>query len=713
MNRPLRLLALCLLLPHFAAAQFAGGDDLVKPSLLADSSGIAPGRDLNVLIRLQIKEGWHVYWRFGGDSGAPPKVTWQLPAGFKAGDISWPIPKSYKDEGDLTTYVYFDEVLLPVTMSVPAQLASAEVTLKAELSWLVCEKLCVPGRGEVSLTLPVEANPQPANTELFNLAASRLPKAGPPPFQAAWTVKPDEFTVSVQGIVPDASVEFFPLPPGPGIHPGVAEISKPETAGPWRIRVPVKDGGATDTPWQGLIVVQLADGPPQGWMLAAGPDTAFTAAPPPSPAAATPHGPSAGAPLPALPSIGVLLWGAFLAGLILNLMPCVLPVISLKIFSFISQAGEEPGRVLRLGLAFVAGVFVFFLGIAAAAVALKSAGQSLQWGVQFQSPYAIVILAALVLVFALSMFGLFEITLGGGAENTMGELSRKEGYGGAFIHGLFTTLLGTSCTAPFLGPVLGFTQSPAMSPALVFGVFATIAAGMSLPYFLLTAQPRLLRFLPKPGAWMERFKQFMGFILLAVAIWLLSVLANKRDSSVVVTAVSYLLVIGLGAWIYGAWGRSLLAGVVGLVLALASWFAFVHGRLDQPAAKTESGPVVSTAGITWETFSPERVAAALDEKKPVFIDFTADWCINCKVNERVVLDTAPVASAFAKAGVLTLKADWTNGDPVITEWLRKFDRIGVPLYVLYRPGEPDPVLFPELLTQRIVLDELNKIPPKP
>ncbi|HET6406599.1 MAG TPA: thioredoxin family protein, partial [Chthoniobacteraceae bacterium] len=388
------------------------------------------------------------------------------------------------------------------------------------------------------------------------------------------------------------------------------------------------------------------------------------------------------------------------------LMPCVLPVISLKIFSFVSQAGQEPQRVFRLGLAFVAGVFVFFLALAGFAIGLHAAGKQFFWGMQFADPRLFLALIALVVLFALAMFGVFEITLGGTAENALGTASRREGYGGAFVHGLFTTLLGTSCTAPILGPVLGFAAT--QPPVIIVVFFSLMAAGMALPYFLLTWHPEWLRYLPKPGAWMERFKQLMGFILLAVAIWLLGGFGKARGIEPMIAATWILVLIALAAWIYGASHRRWWSIVIAIVILGAGYKYFLPDALTK-TRNADATASANEAGILWENFTPERVEMARKEGKPVFIDFTAEWCINCKTNEKLVLNTEPVAKAFKDKGVLTLKADWTDFDPEIGKWIKSYNRAGVPVYVLYRPGESQPVVFPELLTQGIVLGELAKL----
>ncbi len=683
--------AFALLLPLVApaSAQVFHGVQLVTPSLAADTSAVAPGKPFTVGVPLKMAPGWHTYWQWGGDSGAPTKIEWELPEGFKAGAIQWPLPMPRADEGDQLTYVYEGETMLLVEITPPANLPGNEAVLRAKLRWLVCKESCIPGDAEVSLTLPTTGAPEPANAELFAKWRERLAKNAGGPFTLKWTVGAKSVEVQVAGVPADFKVEFYPLPPSPEVQPGHPKVSAPAADGTRTITVPF-DGDPAGAKWSGVLVTQKADAPREGWLVSS--DARATAAAM-QPAAA----------LPAPPSLLHILWLAFLGGLILNLMPCVLPVIALKIFGFIQQAGEAPERVFRLGLAFVAGVFTFFLALAALVVGFEAAGHGLNWGFQFQNPYLLAGLIALVFVFALSMFGVFEITIGSGAATSMDKLAHREGYAGAFTHGLFTTLLGTSCTAPLLGPVLGFAF--AQPAQVVFLVFAVLAAGMSLPYFLLTWQPAWMRFLPKPGAWMERMKQFMGFILLAVVIWLLGVLGQSRGIEALVAVSSFLLVVAVAAWIYG-FARNAIASVLVLGLIAGAWLFFLNGKLE---ASAQSGSATAeSGGIPWQPFTPAALTAAIGRGDAVFIDFTADWCLNCKYNERYVLETEPVRAAFRDKKIVTLKADWTNGDPEITAILKKFGRIGVPAYVFYPPGRSnEPVVLPEILTQGALLQTLS------
>ncbi|MEO7318559.1 MAG: thioredoxin family protein, partial [Chthoniobacteraceae bacterium] len=380
-------------------------------------------------------------------------------------------------------------------------------------------------------------------------------------------------------------------------------------------------------------------------------------------------------------------------------------VIALKIFGFVSQAGEQPRRVFHLGLAFAAGVLVFFLALAAIAVGLRSAGHGFFWGMQFSDPRLLIGLISLVVLFAMSMFGTFDITLGGTAENTIGKLASRDGFGGAFVHGLFTTLLGTSCTAPFVGPVLGFAVT--QPPAIIFSIFATMAVGMSLPYVLLTWQPAWMRFLPKPGVWMERFKQLMGFVLLAVVVWLLGVVGSTRGASAMTATAWFLTILALAGWIFGAGQRRWWAVILAVMVATAGGKFFLPDAMRKAPLVTKEIKA-NSVGIVWEPFSEERLAEAR-KAGPVFIDFTADWCPNCKTNEALVINTKAVADVFKAKKVTTLVADWTDFDPAITAKIKGFQRIGVPVYVYYLPGSPDPIVLPEILTQSILLRPLADI----
>jgi thiol:disulfide interchange protein DsbD len=389
-------------------------------------------------------------------------------------------------------------------------------------------------------------------------------------------------------------------------------------------------------------------------------------------------------------------------------MPCVLPVISLKIFGFIKQAGKDRRAILRSGLWFVAGIFVWFVGLALLLIALKAAGHQITWAAQFTNPYFVLVLSVIVLVFALDLFGVFEITLPQAVMHQVLHSSSREGEAGSFFQGMFATILATPCTAPFLGTAVGFAFT--QSALVILAIFVAIAAGMSAPYLLLSAQPAWLRFLPTPGPWMVRVKQFMGFLLLATLLFLLYVLGAQRGVEGATWAGAFLLVIAIACWIKGAFvvptisaGKRGFAFVLMLVLVLGSGLYFIGDKFRN---STPENLAAQTTG-DWQPFTPDRLQNELAQDHPVFIDFTAAWCITCKFNERAVLESQAVRDAFRRHGIVKLRADWTNGDPVITKLLQQFGRPGVPLYVLYRGQAGEPVVFPELLTKKIVLEKLE------
>lgn len=406
------------------------------------------------------------------------------------------------------------------------------------------------------------------------------------------------------------------------------------------------------------------------------------------------------------PSLFWVLVLAFIGGLLLNLMPCVLPVLSLKALSFVEQAQESRAQGLKLGLAFTAGVLVSFWVLAAVVLALKGGGQAVGWGFQFQEPGFVLFMAGLMVLFALNLFGVFEIILPGGAMQGLNKAAQGQGLAGAFGHGLVITLLATPCTAPFLGSALGYAfAAPAME---LLGVFTAVALGLALPYVALAAIPGVHRWLPKPGAWMLRFKEAMGFLLLATAVWLLWVLGRQTSADALAWALGLLLSLSLAAWAWGAWGgpfapaarRYLLALILLLGLGAAVWH-FGARAIRQDAAR---GPIAASEG--WAAWDAQEVARLRQAGTPVFVDYTADWCWTCKVNERVVLGRDDVKAAFAAQGAVLMKADWTRRDKAITEALKGYGRSGVPLYVWYPKGK-EPVVLPEVITPGILLKALK------
>ena len=486
------------------------------------------------------------------------------------------------------------------------------------------------------------------------------------------------------------ALDFFPLPEQNVIvgHPTVESRNKNEVV----FRIPIESSGKNLSSISGLIIYsQRQNGEDRAaWQISSGRTVSATAP----------------APVPGI--LTFLLFG-FLGGIILNLMPCVLPVISLKIFGFIQHAGQSRQKVLRSGIAFAVGIFAWFVGLAVVMIALKTAGHDVTWGgFQFTNAYFVLALSVIVLVLALNLFGVFEISLPQSMTRGLLSTTERKDDLGSFFQGMFATVLATPCTAPFLGTALGFAFS--QSSAVILAIFVAIATGMSAPYLLLSAQPAWLRFLPKPGPWMLHVKQFMGFLLLATLLFLLYVLGAQRGLEGAIWASCFLLVVSVACWMKGAFvlpatsatKRSIVLALM-LALVLGSGFYFIGGKFRL----TNLASVDLRSRGDWQAFTTERLQAELDQDHSVFVDFTAAWCLTCKFNEANVLENAEVREAFQRHGIVKLKADWTNGDPTITKLLQQFGRPGVPLYVLYPGKNEEPIVFPEVLTKGMVLEKLE------
>ena len=420
---------------------------------------------------------------------------------------------------------------------------------------------------------------------------------------------------------------------------------------------------------------------------------------------------------PSLPSQSLwwMLIYAFIGGLILNIMPCVLPVIALKILGFVSEAKSEPRRVRNLGLIYAAGVLLSFLALAALVIGVKAAGNHAGWGMQFGSPVFIVCLTTLVTLVALNLFGVFEVILGGSALNTAGELASKHGAAGAFFNGVLATVLATPCTAPFLGAALGFAF--AQSAAVIVLIFLTVGLGLASPYILLSWNPVWLKFLPKPGAWMEKFKIAMGFPMLATVVWLFNVAASSYGKNVLWLGL-FLVIVAFAAWIFGEFvqrGRSRKGVALTMVLILlVGGYAFaLEKELDWRKAMPDAGATgslkESADGIDWQRWSPEAVATARAAGKVVLVDFTADWCLTCQVNKKTSIEISSVREKIKSLNAVALLGDYTHFPDAITTELNRYHRAGVPLVLVYpKSADAAAIVLPEVLTPGIVLDALDR-----
>jgi thiol:disulfide interchange protein DsbD len=690
---------LCWLLvnvPSKGFAQTYQGKQLVKAELLADTDAVVPGKSFNVGLLLRMAPGWHTYWKFSGDAGLPTELNWKLPPGWKVGEIQWPIPLKTIDPGDIETYGYENEILLMQEITPPSKLDDSSAKLSTEANWLVCEKICIPGSATLQLDLPVASTSQPANTDVFTRYRRLLPQNSPGPdvARADWSRVGSDLRLKITGetLAKYPAVDFFPLPQQETIvgHPAVQSRSNNEIV----FRIPLESAPKDLSSMAGLVVFaqQPNSDDRAAWQIGSAPGVSTTGT------------------APARGILTFLLFG-FLGGFILNLMPCVLPVISLKIFGFVQQAGQSRQKIFRSGIAFAIGIFAWFIALAVLLIALKGAGRDVTWGgFQFTNPYFVLVLSVIVLVFALNLFGVFEVSLPQSVSRSLLSTSDRKDLLGSFFQGVFATVLATPCTAPFLGTALGFAFT--QSAAIILAMFVAIAAGMSAPYLLLSAQPAWLRFLPRPGPWMLHVKQFMGFLLLATLLFLLYVLGAERGLEGAIWASCFLLVISVACWMKGAFvvptasamKRTIVFALM-LVLLIGSGVYFIGDKFH--SAKIASAD--SQIHGDWHPFTPERLQTELDQGRTVFVDFTAAWCLTCKFNEASVLEARDVREAFQRHGIVKLKADWTNGDPVITKLLQHFGRPGVPLYVLYPGKNEEPIVFPEVLTKSMVLDKLETV----
>ena len=684
---------LCLLLPALAPAQDAPH---ARVTLLADVQGVLPGQPFTLGIQFKLDRGWHIYWRNPGDSGQAPRIDWQLSAGFTAGDIEWPYPKQVSPP-PVVTYGYEDAVLLPVVVTTSAA-AAGTIRLRGTVHYLVCKDLCLPEQAPLALDLPVldRAQPDPTGQRAVAAARASLPRQWP-----SVTVEAARFDDQVYLDWPatpgSGAVQFFPDREGQFRHSAGQAL---ERVGD-RLRLTLT---ATKAPFERLTGVLIDV---RGWDAAGQVPALAVDVPVRTLDAAPPAGQPVTVPANA-PAAGLALAAGFalLGGLILNLMPCVFPVLSVKVLSFVQLAHGDPGRVRRHGLAFMGGVLVSFWLLAGLLLALRAAGGGVGWGFQLQSPGFVAAMALLLTAVGLNLMGAFEVGLG--LSRLAGSAPQPAGYPGSFLTGVLAVLVATPCTAPFMGAALGFALARPAVEALL--IFTALGLGMALPYLLLAEMPGLLARLPRPGAWMVTLRQGLAFPLFATAVWLVWVLGRQSG----VDAVGLLLLAALGVG-FAAWGvghvqrgaRRWLPGAVVLIgLGLAVVLGFAAAMRPPALAPTPTGGKASAAAIDWQPWSTPRVEQLRAAERPVFVDFTAAWCISCQVNKQVALDTDAVARRFAELGITALEADWTRYDPAITQALAGFGRSGVPLYVYYPPGS-EPRLLPALLTPAVVLEVLG------
>lgn len=672
----MRVLSLVFaLLAAGASAQVPAPADPTPHSdvrLVADATAIAPGDTLGVAVEIVVEDGWHVYWLNPGDSGQPVTVAWTLPAGATAGPLRFPAPAVYEEAG-IVTFAHGGTPMFVTDLTMPAS-AAGTVDLGADLRYLICADVCLPASATLSLTVPVG---ETARTTALDAARAAIPAPSP-----AWTASASATAAGyVLTVVPPAGVDlsqatFFPS------ERGVLDHGSPQAFRAEGSAFAVELAGA---PGAGSPSETLAG------VLVAGDDAVELSVP------------VAGAEVAAAaPASSLTLWSALLlallGGVVLNLMPCVFPILSIKILGFV-QGRTDDRRALRLhGLAFGAGVVTSFLALAAVLLALKATGDGAGWGFQLRYPVVVAALAALMVALALNLLGVFEI--GQRAASVGGRLDQGEGLSGAFLSGVLATVVASPCTAPFMAGALGFAV---VQPAPVaLAVFGALGIGMAAPYVLLSFQPALLDKLPRPGPWMVTLRQVLAFPLLATAVWLVWVFGTLRDLDAAAVLLLALVVGALGAWAWGRWPsgsprRSLVAGRATSLLAVGAAVALAGASL---APKAEG----------WVAYDAAEVEALVAEGRPVFVDVTASWCLTCQVNKRTALASDAVNEAFAAHDVATVRADWTDQNPAVTAFLDRFDSAGVPLYVLFPGGVADPVVLPVILTPGLIIDALGAAP---
>jgi thiol:disulfide interchange protein len=676
---------LCAWLIAVASSSFAAelhkGPGL-QVRLVADSVSVAPGASFQAGLYFQLEEGWHIYWQNGGDSGEPPTITWDLPPDVHAGPILWPVPARI-DIGPFVNYGYKDEVLLPIPMRLETTFEDDRLRLVAAIHWLVCKEECIPGQAR--LTLPVSVRPgnptpDPHWSTLFAATQRMLPRQPPPHWRLSGSLDPDSFRLSIQGITgPVRAASFFPLEGDYIEHAAAQQVDTKGSAVELRLQRSSRLVNEV-TQLAGVLVLTTERDGTQVY------------------AVDFPLG-GMGARHLALP-----VFLAFVGGLLLNLMPCVFPVLSLKVMSILHMSGEQRSRIVSLGWAYTLGILVSFWLLVAALLMLRYGGQQIGWGFQLQSPQFVFLLASVLFALGLNLLGLFEIS--GRFVGYGSSLTHRPGYVGSFFTGVLATLVATPCTTPFMGSAIGFALS--QSVAVVFGIFTALAIGLALPYLLIAHIHAVGRWLPRPGQWMETFKQLMAFLVFGTVIWLAWVLGLQTSSEGLVTLLLAFFSIGFVVWVATRWKRSAVVatcvGIAAVGLGAFSLEARVPAQRGEVASWEQNG-------LAWEPFSPATVAAYRAQGRPIFIDFTAAWCVSCQVNELMVFRSDEVRAALKARGFALLKADWTNHDPIITQTLAAFGRNGVPFYVIYGKGEQSPaVTLPEIISPGTVLRALENLP---
>ncbi|MFB6273931.1 MAG: protein-disulfide reductase DsbD family protein [Salinibacter sp.] len=707
-------------------AQTTASDDPSPHSeaaLVSEQTAIVPGEPFTVALRLTMEEGWHSYWKNPGASGKPTSIDWSLPDGYGAGAIQWPYPHKI-EFGSLISYGYSDEVFLLTKITPPDTLTpGTTVTLGGRANWLICEEICLPARSDIGLTLPVtdEAPESTQWAEAFDKARAKHPTT-----VDGWSVGASRtdgcyrlLLKAPDGVRPDLEGAYFYSAEKSVVDPGA---SQPVTRNGDTYAIALTPSEYAQEPANRLRGVLVApegkhwdrEGEVRALQINVPVDSSLSVAA----AMGTPSSSESGGL-----SLPWALAFALIGGVLLNLMPCVFPVLSVKILDFAEEAGGDGHAMRRNGLLFGAGVLVSMWVLAGALLGLRAAGSQIGWGFQLQSPVFIALMTMLFFGIGLNLLGAFEVgttlmSWGGRMETTA---ASKSGGTSAFLTGVLATVVATPCTAPFMGAALGVALTLSATGALL--IFTALGVGMATPYVFLSMTPALLDRLPDPGGWMETLKQAFSFPMFATAIWLVWVFGRQTSNGGVAFLLVGLLLLGMAAWIVHRWSAPQLSRTATLVTRTLAGAALVGGIaiaiVGAGAAPATQASTSATSAATsdstttktaWRSYSPETIERLRAKGRPVFVDFTAAWCLTCQVNKRRVLNAAAVQKAFDEKNVALVRADWTNRDPEITKALRSHGRSGVPVYVLYEGDGSEPRLLPEVLTEDAVLSALDSLP---
>jgi len=683
------LLAMLLPLSALAAESNVRHSPRATVSLVSESASVSPGQEVRIGLRQRLAPHWHTYWKNPGDAGSPPNIEFTLPDGATVGEIAWPGPDRFLI-GPVASFGYEDEIVFPMTLSVPHNAQpGTRLRIEASADWVVCEKECIPEEGKFRLDLPVEAAARPASAEIlaaFKIADARQPQTAP--WKTSMTTSGEtglQLRVEGEGISSQTVRSALYFPNTWGVVDHVAEQTLKVEDRVLTLSL-LKGQSFSPGPSAGLLAVTDGGGEKRWFAL----DVA-------------PAGASAILDAPSTLPLWQMALFALIGGLILNLMPCVFPVLAIKATAVASMSGSDRREVRLSGVFYTLGVLAAFMALALALLAVRAGGNAVGWGFQFQSPLFVAAMCWLMLAIGLNLSGVFEIgsSLAGAGQS----LADRKGHAGSFFTGLLAVIVATPCTAPFMGAAIGSALAAPAFYSLI--VFAMMGIGLALPFLLLGIFPAIAQKLPRPGAWMVRLRQGMAFPMYATAAWLVWVLTQQAGESGLRMVLAGAVLVGLGAWLVGlsqhgvkrVWlprGFALIvaAGLIGLAAAL---------HYVNPVEATKEQNASSDA----EPYSAERLAALRAEGKPVFVNMTAAWCITCLVNERTTLSTAAVQQAMQEHGVVYMKGDWTNRDPAITAFLQSFQRDGLPFYAFYPAGK-EPVALPPVLTQAIVTDTFKQ-----